>query len=286
MDQIQHIQIMAINDQALPRDRRSLDPDAQFELTTSIATSGLRMPIEVWACDDDTGQHTHALISGLRRLTAYRTIAAAREGDEFATIPAFVRKPACLADAMAAMVAENEIRAETSPWEKGATLKTAVEAGIFDTLDAACDGLHPSAARQKRARIRACADVVEELDGLIATPERLTGRQMSRLSAALRGGMTDLIAFTLQEHRQSGLDAQWSALLPLLAEAERSHDDVEATYFKPGRPRRMLNLHQGLIIRRELSSTGWILRFSGPEARKGGMMDDIFDMVERCFMPH
>lgn len=283
MDQIHLIQIMGINDKSLPRDRTALDPDAQFELQGSIVTSGLRMPIEVYEIDDTTGEHTYGLISGMRRLTAYRHIAAAREGDEFDLIPAFIRTPATLAEAMQAMVAENEIRAETSPWEKGATLIAAINAGIFDNLDAACAGLHPNAMRQKRARIRTYAHVVDELDGFFKTPERLTGRQMSRLSAALRGGLTELITFTLEEHNQDGLESQWSALMPILAEAERTTDDTDPTYFTPGRPRRILRLSQGLNIRREMSGDGWILRFSGPEARKGGMVDDVLDMVERCF---
>ena len=283
MDQIHLIQIMGINEKSLPRDRTALDPDAQFELQSSIASTGLRMPIEVYEIDDTNGEYVYGLMSGMRRLTAYRSIAAAREGDEFDLIPAFIRTPATLAAAMAAMVAENEIRAETSPWEKGATLIAAINAGIFDTLDAACAGLHPNAMRQKRARIRTYAHVVDELDGFFKTPERLTGRQMSRLSAALRGGLTDLITFTLEERSQDGLESQWSALMPILAEAERNLDEAEPTYFKPGRPRRLLRLSQGLNIRREMSGDGWILRFSGPEARKGGMVDDVLDQIERWF---
>lgn len=283
MHQIHLIQIMGINEKSLPRDRTAFDPDAQFELQSSIAGTGLRMPIEVYEIDDPDGHYTHGLISGMRRLTAYRSLAAAREGDDFDLIPAFIRTPATLAAAMQAMVAENEIRAETSPWEKGATLIAAINAGIFDTLDAACAGLHPNAMRQKRARIRTYAHVVDELDGFFKTPERLTGRQMSRLSAALRGGLTDLITFTLEEHSQAGLETQWSALMPILAEAERNLDEDAPTNFTPGRPRRILRLSQGLNIRREMSGDGWILRFSGPEARKGGMVDDVLDMVERWF---
>ncbi len=44
-------------------------------------------------------------------------------------------------------------------------------------------------------------------------------------------------------------------------------------------------LTQGLLIRREMSGDGWILRFSGPEAKKGGLIDDVLDEVERWFQP-
>ena len=50
-----------------------------------------------------------------------------------------------------------------------------------------------------------------------------------------------------------------------------------------GRPRRVLQLRQRLLIRRELTKDGWILRFSGPEARKGALLDEVFDAVERMF---
>jgi ParB family chromosome partitioning protein len=32
-----------------------------------------------------------------------------------------------------------------------------------------------------------------------------------------------------------------------------------------------------------MTRTGWILRFSGPEARNGGLVDDVLDEVERLF---
>ena len=34
-----------------------------------------------------------------------------------------------------------------------------------------------------------------------------------------------------------------------------------------------------------MSGDGWILRFSGPEAKKGGLIDDVLDEVERWFDP-
>ena len=47
----------------------------------------------------------------------------------------------------------------------------------------------------------------------------------------------------------------------------------------------MLSLPQGLVIRREMTPGGYILRFTGPEARRKGLMDDVMDMVERMCMP-
>lgn len=280
MDPILSLPLTQIDADALPRDRSALEPEALNELATSIATSGLRQPIEVWAYPDPSGPHRYGLISGLRRLTAHQQLAERRGNGDFTTIPAFIRTPASIPAAMAAMVAENEVRADITPWEKGKTLIVATQSGIFDTVEAACATLHPTATRQKRARLRAFAEVVEELDGSIATPEALTTRQMHHLSAALRRGLGELIALTLADHRRAGFASQWQALLPILNEPVEPE-----TANTPGRPRRVLHLKQGLVIRRERSRDGWILRFSGPENKKGGLVDDVIDHIERMFQP-
>ena len=47
----------------------------------------------------------------------------------------------------------------------------------------------------------------------------------------------------------------------------------------------MLYLKQGLTIRRERCDGGWLLRLTGPEARTGGLVDDVLDKVELWFQP-
>ena len=289
MTALHPIPLALINADALPRDRATLDPAALAELQNSIATDGLRQPIEVWRLstpspNETGGVYEYGLISGLRRLTVTRNLAANRPQD-YPTIQAFLRTPRDIPHALATMVAENEIRADPSPWDKGRILVQVVEEGHFPTLDAAVSALHPNATRQKRARLRACAAVVEALHGLFSDPNRLSVRQIDRLASALRGGFTDLIQHILQEHRGESLESQWSALLQTLIEAERDEEEIAPTPTTPGRPRRMLSLPQGLIIRREVTPGGYILRFTGPEARRKGLMDDVMDMVERMCMP-
>ncbi len=269
---------------ALPRDRSTLDPAALAELQASIAMTGLRQPIEVWRLSTPTEAHQYGLISGLRRLTAHLNLNALRP-TAHQTIPAFLRQPASIPAALAAMIAENEVRADPSPWDKGRILTEVVAEGHFPTLDAAVAALHPNATRQKRARLRACASVVEELEGLITTPDRLNENRLLRLAASLRGGFTELIQQILTENRGQSLETQWSALQSTLAEADRGEEDFPATETSPARPRRMLTFPQGLIIRREQSPSGYLLRFSGPEAKRGGLMDDVMDAVERLFLP-
>jgi ParB family chromosome partitioning protein len=43
-----------------------------------------------------------------------------------------------------------------------------------------------------------------------------------------------------------------------------------------------LKLRQGLTITREPTPSGWILRFTGPQARSG-LIDDVLDKVEEWF---
>lgn len=269
-----------IDAEALPRDRSTTDPARFAELWHSILRHGLRQPIEVFTTE---GPLPYALISGHRRLMAFRHLHTQMELPAFSTIPAFLRSPESLPAALTAMIEENEVRADLPPWDKGRILVECVARGLFPTLDAAILALHPAAPRQKRARLRACASVVEELEGQITTPERLNERQMLRLAACLRGSFPDLFHQILHEVRGQSLPAQWAALLPSVTEAEKADEDIPETPTSPARPRRMLHLKKGLIIRREETPTGYLLRFSGPEAKRGGLMDDVMDEVERLF---
>jgi len=47
----------------------------------------------------------------------------------------------------------------------------------------------------------------------------------------------------------------------------------------------MVELRHGLTIRRELTRSGWVLRFTGPDARSPGLIDDVMDYVEQMFVP-
>ena len=289
MPEIHQIPLTAIDMHALPRDRSTLNPAALSELQSSIATEGLRQPIEVWRlstpqADENGLVHEYGLISGFCRLTATKNLARLRP-DAWQTIQAFLRTPTDITAALTAMITENEGRAAIAPWDKGRILVETVREGHFPTLDAAVTALHPHAPRQKRARLRACASVVEELDGLLTTPENLTENRLLRLASSLRGGFIDLIQQILKETRGQSLETQWAALLQTLIEADRGEEETPATATTPARPRRMVELRQGLTIRREETPLGYALRFSGSETKKGGLMDDVMDQIERLFQP-
>ena len=267
------IPIADLDATALPRDRTGLDADALAELQASIASGGLRMPIEVF--ETTTG---YALISGLRRLTAITNLCALRGTDP--VIDAFIRTPANLAAALAAMVEENDIRHTPSPWERARIIVALRNSGDFETLDAATKALYPHAPRPKSHRLRNVASVVDVLDGVLVDPEHLSERQLLRLSAALRADFTDLIVTALGESSANTPEGQWQTLLPILQEAEQSFDDPIP--HRPGHPRRLLRPTRGVVVRREMTRDGWVLRFTGPEAT-GMLMELVMDEVERVF---
>ncbi len=277
-DPLLDLALTQIDADALPRDRCASDPAAAEELWRSILKSGLRQPVEVF---ENRGPHAaapYALISGHRRLAAVRHLHEVMGLPAFATIPAFVRAPATLPAALMAMVEENDIRAELSPWEKGRICVTTRDQGHFPTIDAAIAALYPNAAPTRRSRLRALALLADELDGHLTAPETLSQNQALRLAAALRSGFSDLIRHALATAQAKSGPEQWALLQPILLEAEASLRDP--TPYAPGRPRRLLRPRDDLAVRRERAPEGWVLRFTGPEAT-GMLMDSLMDEIER-----
>ncbi|WP_168219845.1 ParB/RepB/Spo0J family partition protein [Pseudotabrizicola formosa] len=260
-----------IDAHALPRDRRVIAEEDITTLADSIRDSGLRQPIEVYTLSTSKPPFTYGLISGFRRLTAVQRLGHDK-------VQAFVRSPETYDQAFAEMVGENEIRVQISPWEKARLVLTAVQGLYYPTPDAAIEALYPMLSRQSHYRMRGHVDVVQVFDKLLQTPERLTSRQMDRLAIPVRNGWENLLLTALAELKSPSLDTQWQALLPLITESTTSKTAGDSP-----RPRRLLHLKKGLTIRREHTQHGYALRFSGPEARRGGLMDDVMDYVERWF---
>jgi ParB family chromosome partitioning protein len=276
------VPLAAIADDLIPRDRSLLDTAALAELAAPIAADGLRQPVELLPFEEpDADGHTHALLSGFRRLTAFRQLHADFPASpDFAAIPALERPLAGpLSDALRLMVEENDIRADIAPWDQA---RIAVESvpGFFPTTDAAVAALYPHADRSRRARIRAACCVVEDLGHVLREPHALTLRRLERLAAACRGGFTSLIEVALRQSTARTAAAQWAVLETVLLEAEREARAEDPPDPRPGRPRRYIRPREGLWIRRERTQAGWCLRFTGPEA-SGALMEDIMDMVER-----
>jgi ParB family chromosome partitioning protein len=280
-DPILMLPIAAIDASAMIRDRTGFDPEPFDELKRSILVNGLRMPIEVFALDAARGAMTHGLISGARRLAAFQALAEMTEQDRWNTIPAFVRAPQDVGARLEAMIEENEIRAEISPYERGRIACIAFQHGLFPTIEEAVDKLYPRASQPKRSRLRALARLCEVVDGLLSTPERLTLAQALRLANAVRDGYGELMVTALEQSRDRAFAAQWEVLTSVLREAEE-FGLAEPDPVRPGRPRRILDIRKGLVVRRERIREGWILRFTGPNA-KTTMLDDLLDEIEKRY---
>ena len=96
-DTVHHIPLTEIDDAVLTRDRGALDEAALTELRLSIAASGLRMPIELFELSEPRPPLKYGLLSGLRRLQAYRAILELTGQERYKAIPAFLRAPGTMA---------------------------------------------------------------------------------------------------------------------------------------------------------------------------------------------
>ncbi|MDX1819734.1 MAG: ParB N-terminal domain-containing protein [Paracoccaceae bacterium] len=263
----------------LPRDRALSDPAALDDLIRSITAIGLRQPIEVFGLMPTAeDSRPYGLISGYRRLAAFRAMGRR-------TIPALCCNPADIPAALTAMVTENELRTQISPWEKGCLLLNLVGDGVFADAGCAVDTLYPAASRQSRARLRGFYLVVAALiDAPLHRPETLTTARMDRLATALRLGGGGAILATLAAHASPAItpSQQWEALRPIINTilTEPAENDRH-----PNRPRHALTLRQGVTLTRARAPNGWTIRLTGPMAKSPGLVDDIFDLVERWLQP-
>lgn len=265
-----HIPTKDIDATALTRDRTTLDEAAMQELQLSIASTGLRTPVEVFATD-----HGYGLISGFRRLHAIRGLHAMTGLAQWETIEATLRTPTDRTAALTAMVEENEIRADLSPFERARICVEAVRETHYQTLDAAVTGLYPNASRQKRSRLRVMALAVEEIGDHLAEPETLTSNQLVRLGNALGNGWGELILTALEQYPTRSAEKQWKTLAPVITEAEEERST-------PRRPKRVAKVKNAVTIRRERTKQGWIIHLTGPQA-SSGLATEVLEEIERGF---
>jgi len=285
MHDIRLIPLADIADHALIRDRSHLDAEALAELKTSLRAHGLRLPIELIPAEGGAaGDHPFALLSGLRRITAWRELAAEGGADAdtpgdtpYDAIPALVRGRMSAPDALAAVIEENEMRAPLSAWERGRIVWIAHDDGLFDTVEGAARALFPAASKVKLSRIRAIARAVEAMGDLLSAPELWSLRQCLRLAAAVRAGFAPVMRAALAEDADAPADDQWRIVLAYVEEAEALPEDAKPI---DKRPVRLQRPRRGLEIRREKTKAGWSLHFAGRMATDD-LMDRTFWEIER-----
>ncbi|MEX5730255.1 ParB family chromosome partitioning protein [Rhodovulum iodosum] len=209
---VQALPLEAVDAGYLVRDRILAD-DAELEvLIDSLRDRGQQTPIEVV----DLGAGRFGLISGWRRLTALRRLAA-EDAARFGTVKALLRRPETAAEAYRAMVEENEIRVGLSYYERARIVARAAGQGVYPDVQAALSGLFAAASRAKRSKIGSFLKIHDALDDRLrfaaAIPERL-GLALSR---ALEADAE--LAPRLRERLRKGAPADAAAELALLERA-------------------------------------------------------------------
>ncbi|WP_101339894.1 ParB/RepB/Spo0J family partition protein [Cereibacter azotoformans] len=249
----------------LTRDRLKIDGEEMDELRSSIRTHGLRLPVEVFERPEGQGER-YGLISGWRRLWAMRSLHADTGDETYGRIRALVRRPADVSAAYVAMVEENEIRADLSPYERGRIAALAAGQGAFDSVEEAVDVLFGSASKAKRSKIRSFALVHEELGDLLAFAPTLGERPGLRLAHALRLGYAGALREALATGRGQDPETEWALLEPLLKAAEGTAPDPS----RGGRPtRKQVPLAAAVQVERPADGRGFLLRVEGEEVDEG-----------------
>lgn len=258
------------------RDRTVLDADELTELQTSIRVNGQRLPIEVY--EDGDG---YALLSGYRRLLAVNNLAELNPGD-YTTIKALIRPATDIAGAFAAMIEENEIRANLSHYERGRIAAIAAQQGAFGSTEEAVNALFAMASKSKRSKVRSFAEIFEMLGDMMDFPENLSERRGLRLAGALRQGGQRQLRDALTAGQGGSPEAEWMALEPTIVQIEEGPQSIA----KRGRPRMQppagwegkdtVHLSSGVTLRKERDTNGFLIRLSGK-----GVDSEIVDSAMR-----
>lgn len=268
----------------LVRDRLSSTQEDLDELKLSIRMNGVRTPIEVTRIEGGWG-----LISGWRRLTALLALQA--EGLEgFDTVPAIIRSPRDAGAAYAAMVEENEVRAQLTPYERGRIAVVAAGQGAFRDIEGAVAGLYASASKAKRSKIRSFVVVHEELGDLLTFPTELSEKMGLRLAAAIKDGFGDALRAALATGQGTDPATEVALLERVLArhEAETCPDlSRGGRPRKAGGPRRSegrTRLTNGISMERVAEDDGFSIRLRG-RAVDAELVDTVMLEIRRLLEP-
>jgi len=261
------------------------------ELKQSIQIHGLRLPIDLFPLRDPEPGETYGLISGWRRLMAFRTLLAETGDERYATIPAFVRSVGTGANAYIAMVEENEIRANLSHYERGRVAVMAVGHGAFDSVEDAVNALYQTGSKAKRSKIRSFAELHEELGDMLSFAADLSERQGLRLVAAMRQGYIRELRQVLATGQGVDAPSEWGLLEPVIEQAEAT-----TSVQKPRRVARQAaprgsdagdgyyRLANGITIMRDSDSRGYYIRLEGSVVNFE-LVEEVMFEIKRLLEP-
>ncbi len=281
------IPLEEIDADALVRDRLALDPAEMTELQLSIASHGLRLPVEVFLLPPDAPSGLrYGLLSGYRRLQAVRNLRAMSLKPRYDKIRAIIRDPADLGGAVTAMVEENEVRANLSHFERGRIAVIAAQQGVFANVEAAVEALFPQASKAKRSKVRSFALIFEELGDMLTFPEALKEREGLRLATALRDGGERLVRAALDGSAPQDADEEWARIEAALADLTPAPRKPERGGRPPGAlgKGRVANLSTGTRLSSEHDGHSWVIRIHGKRVDYP-MVDTLMRELERLLGP-
>lgn len=286
---ITEIPLDQIDEGAMIRDRMAMDDGQMEELRASIAAHGLRLPIEVFELEAEGQEPRYSLLSGYRRLQAIRTLFDLTRAEEHSHIRALIR-PRVEADAaFVAMVEENEVREELSPFERGRIAVIAANQGAFANTEDAVNKLFATGSKAKRSKVRSFAMIFEELGDMLRFPEALTERRGLRLATALRDGAEPRLRQALSTGHCHDAEQEWQLIESVIA----SEEVKPRSSGRSGRPRSKryigwnndltLRTSTGITIRRGREGKGHVLHLEGDtlsEERMEVLMKELKSLLE------
>jgi len=160
----------------------ALQGEEMQALIASLRARGQQVPLDVVELADGR----YGLVSGLRRITALRHLAAETGEARFAEAHVRVVDPGGMSGAYLSMVEENEIRAGLSFYERARIVVKAAEAGAFADEAAALADLFGNVSRAKRSKVRSFTFLVAALDDALRFPAALSEKRGLALVKALQ----------------------------------------------------------------------------------------------------
>ena len=166
---VQSLPLASITADHLVRDRMTLDSDEMNSLKASLRTRGQQTPIEVV----DLGEESYGLISGWRRLEAFRALMQETGDARFGAIQALIKPIETVSDSYVAMVEENEIRASLSFYERAHLACEAARLGIYRDPAEAIATLFANAPSARRSKIGSFVRLHQALGKALRFPEAI-----------------------------------------------------------------------------------------------------------------
>lgn len=201
------VQLDRIDAEHLVRDRLGTDEEELGHLMASLRVHGQRTPIEVTELAPDR----FGLISGWRRLQAFRRLQAETDEPRFAEIQVLLRRPDTAKQAYIAMVEENEVRLGLSYYERARIVARSVDLGVFETEREALRQLFAAASRARRSKIGSFLAVYRALDAGLQfaayIPERL-GLALARALVDRPADVASLMARLVQDPAPDSAEEQ------------------------------------------------------------------------------